>query len=158
MAIKITTNARTLLLVNIYNDNGHNQSIDTIANEWETHEDEWMLNPTTEIIVLGDFNRHHHTWEATHNDHLTSQDRLLNPLLDLIINMRLEMALLHNIPTLEARNSGNWTRPDNIWRNTDSPSSFISCNIDLTICPALTNHLPIVSVIDLTYIPSKRVK
>src|SRR5258706_2456957 len=158
MAIKIMTNACTLLLINIYNDNGHNQSIDTIANEWETHEDEWTLNPMTKIIVLGNFNRHHRTWEATHNDHLMSQDRLLNPLLDLIVNMQLEMALPHDIPTLEARNSGNWTRPDNVWRNTDSPSSFISCNVDPTIRPALTDHLPIVSVIDLTYIPSKRVE
>src|SRR5258706_6348985 len=155
MAIKIMTNACTLLLINIYNDNGHNQSIDTIANEWETHEDEWTLNPMTKIIVLGNFNRHHRTWEATHNDHLMSQDRLLNPLLDLIVNMQLEMALPHDIPTLEARNSGNWTQLDNIWRNTDSPSSFISCNIDPTIRPALTDHLPIMSVIDLTYSEQK---
>lgn len=55
-AIKITTNTRTLILFNVYNDNNHNQSIKTLANEWETNEDEWMRDPATEIIVLGDFN------------------------------------------------------------------------------------------------------
>ena len=86
-AVKITTDAHTLILVNVYNDNNHNQSIDTLANEWESHEDAWLRNPSTELIVLGNFNRHHSTWEAPHNDHLTSHDRLLNPLLDLIVNM-----------------------------------------------------------------------
>ena len=155
-AIKITTDARTLLLFNVYNDNGHKDTINTIANEWETHENEWKPNPATEMIILGDFNRHHRTWEAIHNDHLTSHDRLLNPLLDLIVNMRLEMALPRDIPTLEARNTGNWTRPDNVWRNTDSPSPFISCNVDPTIRPAVTDHLPIISVLDLTYVPNKQ--
>ena len=80
-----------------------------IVNEWETNKQVWTANPTTEILLLGDFNRHHSTWEARHNDHLTSTDQLLNPLLDLIVNMRLEMALPRNIPTLEAQNTGNWT-------------------------------------------------
>jgi len=150
------TNTRTLLLFNVYIDNGNNQGIDALANEWETKENEWLQDPATEIVVLGDFNRHHSTWEAPHNNHLTSQDWLLNPLLDLVVNMRLEMALPRNIPTLEARNTGNWTRPDNVWRNTDSPSSFISCNVDPSLRPAYTDHLPIISVIDLTYLPCKR--
>jgi len=157
-AIRITTNARTVLIFNVYNDNNHNQSIKTLANEWEQHEAEWSQLPATEIIVLGDFNRHHCTWETRHNDHLTSPDRLLNPLLDLIVNMRLEMALPHDTPTLEARNTGNWTRPDNVWRNSDSPSPFIACDVDPSLRPGLTDHLPIISVIDLTYIPSKQVE
>ena len=101
-AIKISTNAQSLLLINIYNDNTRNDSIDTLANEWESNEAEWMRGPVTKLIVLGDFNRHHSTWEAPHNNHLTSHDRLLNPLLDLIVNMQLEMALPCNTPTLEA--------------------------------------------------------
>jgi len=93
-----------------------------------------------------------------HNNHLTSPDRLLNPLLDLVVNMRLEMALPRDTPTLESCNTGNWTWPDNVWRNADSPSPFISCNVDPTLRPAYTDHLPIISVIDLTYIPSRRVE
>ena len=66
------------------------------------------------------------------------------------------MALPQDTPMLESRNSGNWTHPDNMWRNADSPSPFISCSIDSYTRPVNTNHLPIISIIDLTYIPSKR--
>ncbi len=93
-AVKITTNTCTLILFNIYNDNNHNHSINMLVDEWDVNEELWTRSPTTEIIILGDFNRHHSTWEAMHNNHLTSPDRLLNLLLDLVVNMRLEMALL----------------------------------------------------------------
>jgi hypothetical protein len=43
------------------------------------------------LFVLGAFNRHHSTWEGTTNAHLTSTDRFLNSLLDLIVNIQLEM-------------------------------------------------------------------
>jgi ribonuclease HI len=155
-AVQINANARSLLLFNVYNDNTNNHAIETIANEWETHEQVWTAKPTTEILLLGDFNRHHSTWEARHNDHLTSPDHLLNPLLDLIVNLRLEMALPRNTPTLEARNTGNWTRPDNVWRCSDSPSPFVSCEVKPALRPAITDHLPIISVLDLTYTPSQR--
>ncbi len=59
---------------------------------------------------------------------------------------------------LESRNTGNWTWPDNVWRNANTPSPFISCNIDPSLQPTYTDHLPIISVIDLTYIPSRRIE
>jgi hypothetical protein len=68
--------------------------------------------------------------------------------------MHLEMALLWNIPTLEACNTCNWTHPDNIWRCTNNPSPFISCDINPSLCPTCTDHLPIVLIIDLAYMPS----
>ena len=68
--------------------------------------------------------------------------------------MRLEMVLPHDIPTLEARNTGNWTRPDNVWCCADSPSPFITCNVRSGLRPVYTDHLPIVSTLDLTYTPT----
>ena len=61
------------------------------------------------------------------------------------------MALPQDTPTLESCNTGNWTWPDNVWRNTDAPSPFISCSVNPALQPAHTNHLPIISVINLTY-------
>lgn len=132
----------------------NNHAIETIANEWETHERTWTMRPSTKVVVLGDFNCHHSTWESRLNAHLTSTDQLLNPLLNLIVNMHLEMVLPRDIPMLEARNTGNWTRPDNVWRCSDTPSPFISCNIIPSLCPANTDHLSIISKIDLAFLPS----
>ena len=63
-AVQINANSRSLLLFNVYNDNTNNHAIETLANEWEAHEQVWSANPATEILLLGDFNRHHSTWEA----------------------------------------------------------------------------------------------
>lgn len=73
MAIQICTNSWTVIIINIYNDNTHNCAINAISSEWETHENTWLADPSTEIIVLGDFNQHHSTWE----DHRTSAKKIL---------------------------------------------------------------------------------
>ena len=70
--------------------------------------------------------------------------------------MHLEMALPCNILTLEVRSTGNWTCLDNVWRCSDSPSPFISCNVKPELRPAITDHLPIVSILNLTYTPSQQ--
>ena len=38
------------------------------------------------------------------------------------------MSLPRGIPTLEARNTGNWTCPDNVWRCAGTLPTVISCN------------------------------
>ena len=153
-AVQICTNSCSVILINVYNNNKHSHTIEAISREWETHENTWLEDPSTKIIVLGDFNRHHSTWEDHKNAHLTSQDRLLNPLLDLVVNMCLEMVLPHNIPTLQAHNTGNWTCPDNVWHYADSPSPFITCKVDLDHQPVNMDHLPIISILNLTYTPT----
>jgi len=109
--------------------NDKNDSITTLSDAWEVQENEFKPTLTTELILLGDFNRHHPTWEGNANSHLTSPDRLLNLLLELIVNMRLEMVLPKGIPTLEARHEGRWTRPDNVWRNANTVSTILACKV-----------------------------
>jgi hypothetical protein len=118
-------------------------------------ENEFMPLPNTELLLLGDFNWHHYTWEGTANAHLTSPDRLLNPLLELVVNMRLEMVLPKGIPTLEARHGSRWTRPDNVWRNADTLSTVISCEVRSELHPTNTDHLPIITTLDLGYHPTE---
>ena len=60
-AIQFNTNTRPVIIINVYNDNTHSRAIDTISRAWETHKNTWLANPNTEIVVLGDFNRHHST-------------------------------------------------------------------------------------------------
>ena len=65
--------------------------------------------------------------------------------------MRLEMVLPKGTPTLEARHGGRWTRPDNVWRNADTPSTVLSCDIQDGLRPTNTDHLPIITILDLSY-------
>ena len=154
-AIKIQTQHHTLTIINIYNANENNDTITILNDTWEAQENEFIPNTNTELILLGDFNRHHPMWEGNANEHLTSSNRLLNPLLDLIINMRLEMALPKGISTLEARNGGRWTRLDNVWRNSDTTSTILTCEVKAGNRPPVTDHLPITITLDLKYYPTK---
>src|SRR5260221_3941564 len=127
--IRICTQHHTLTIVNIYKANDNNDTISTLSEAWEAQESQFLPAHNTELLLLGNFNRHHCTWEGNSNPHLTSPDQLLNPLLELVIKMRLEMTLPKGTPTLEARHSGRWMQPDNIWRNVDNASMIISYNV-----------------------------
>ena len=99
---------------------------------------------------MGDFNRHHAIWEGDRNKHLNSPEELITPLLELIATYDMMLALPQGIPTLQAFGSGIWTRPDNIWKLDTSVDIMISCNVEPTLRPTKTDHLPIVMILDLS--------
>ncbi|KAJ3473537.1 hypothetical protein NLI96_g12951 [Meripilus lineatus] len=101
------------------------------------------------MLWFGDFNRHHPCWEEVHNARTYNTDEFIAPLLDLINDYGMVMALPPFIPTI--RNSaGNWTRPDNVWRNSGDHDPIISCNVDSHYLPPKCDHLPIITTIDVT--------
>ena len=69
------------------------------------------------MIWLGDFNRHHPLWDEERNVHLFTTANLdaAQPLLNLLATYGMKMALPKGIPTLEAMNTKNYTRPDNVF-------------------------------------------
>ena len=73
---------------------------------------------------------------------------MINPLIDLITEHNMVIALPPKIPTYETVTS-NWTHPDNVWRN-DNPNDPITiCDIDPSTRPPQANHLPIITELDL---------
>ena len=151
-AIKISTNSHAIPIINVSNDNTYNNSINTLARGWGAHGEAWTGRAHSQPGSLR-LNRHHSTWEGTTNAHLTSTDRLLNPHL---VRMHLEMSLPRGIPTLEARNTGNWTRPDNVWRCAGTLPTVIPCNVEPSLRPSQTEYLSITTTLDL--IPTERSK
>jgi hypothetical protein len=65
----------------------------------------------------------------------------------------MKMALLKDIPMLEARATKNLTCPNNIFCSADLLDNFITCDIEPSLWPFKTNHFPIISVIDVTVAP-----
>lgn len=96
---------------------------------------------------MGDFNRHHPLWEDMQNRHLfnytTSQ-----PLIDLIADFGLVQLLPNRIPTLQSLNTGNWTRPDNIFGTEQILDMVISCTTDPEARGPKMDHLPIQLILD----------
>jgi hypothetical protein len=66
----------------------------------------------------------------------------------------MKMALPKDIPTLEAMAMKNLTRVDNVFCSEDLLDHFISCNMDPQQRPQKTDHMPVISVIDISPVTS----
>ena len=73
---------------------------------------------------------------------------MINPLIDLITEHNMVIALPPKIPTYETVTS-NWTGLDNVWRNANPNDPITICNVDPAIRPPQADHLPIITVLDL---------
>ena len=88
-------------------------------------------------------------WEDARNAHLTPSEMSIHPLLDIIHNFNLCMALPPFIPTLQALSTGNWTRPNNVWCSNHSLELFMKCDTNLGLQGPNIDHVPILSSLDI---------
>ena len=71
------------------------------------------------------------------------------PLLNMISNYDMYMALAKDIPTLEACVMKNHTRVNNVFCSGELQDRFISCNTYPQWRPQKTDHMPIISIVDI---------
>lgn len=104
----------------------------------------------TRMIWVGDFNWHHLMWDEERNPHhfISANLDAAQPLLNLLARHDMAMALPKGIPTLEALNTKNYTRPNNVFCSSQLLGAFISCKTVPAAHPPHTNHLPVQSEID----------
>jgi exonuclease III len=140
-----------ICLLNIYNDCENNRSIGVVE-EWMRDRRMRAVGEGNErFIWLGDFNRHHPIWDEERNAHLFTRRALeaAQPLLDLIGRYDMHMALPKDIPTLEACATKNFTRVDNVFCSEELVNTFISCDTFPQWRPQKTDHMPIISVLEI---------
>jgi hypothetical protein len=148
-ALRLLTQNGWISLINIYNDCRHNDTITLLSNYID--DNAALLRPSEDdhMLWLGDFNRHHAWWEGTNNQQLRSTDEQINPLLQMISDSEMEMILPVGIPTLESLATRTWTRPDNVWCTDTSTHLINTCDTRPAIRPAKTDHLPIITILDI---------
>ena len=146
--IKVSTHVGDITLFNVYNSCEDNKSIEALRDYLRSPGPRRSRRASTHMFWMGDFNRHHPLWEGDQNPHLTSSEDMINPLLDLVNEHGMLQALPPEIPTLEALNSGTWTRPDNVWCRDVSTNLILRCDVAPERRPPRTDHLPIVTEID----------
>ncbi|KAG9120597.1 hypothetical protein FRC07_003847, partial [Ceratobasidium sp. 392] len=155
-AIRLGTDKGIILIINAYNPCDSNATIPHI---------ETLLKGAAkgeQVILLGDFNRHHPLWDEDRNAHLftTANLDLAQELIDLTGAHGLDMALPKDIPTLEATRTKNHTRPDNVFLAPDLMQDLVCCNTHPDRRPPHTDHFPIYTEIQTlpTFAPSRKVR
>ena len=141
-------------IFNIYNDCERNDTINAL--ESFTHALTRSANCNSEsanaIIWLGDFNRHHPHWDNPADTRLFTKTAIENAeiLISAVAGLGLDLALPPGIPTHMHNVSKKWTRLDQVFISEDHLDSIIMCDT-LTNSPGInTDHLPIITTIDLS--------
>lgn len=153
-AITIRTNTNTVHLFNVYNPQENDSVLKTLANatrRLQRDDDLYGGEDTDQIIWLGDFNRHHPLWDDERNTHLFTEEYLdrAQALIDLLSSFDLHMLLPEGIPTLEASNTKNLTRPDNVFASERLAECLVTCKVAPELRPPRTDHFPIVTTLQL---------
>ena len=147
--ILIAQGTSKIILINIYNNCNHNNALDSVSTLLTSQFQNNVIPDNTHLILAGDFNRHHAWWESPHDTHLTSSEVAIKPLLDLVFNLNLRLALPPNLPTLYTLSTGNWTRLDNVWCSNHTSDLIIKCDTDPGPQGPNTEHLPILTILDI---------
>jgi endonuclease/exonuclease/phosphatase family metal-dependent hydrolase len=138
-----------LTIFNIYNDCTHSDN-QTILNRYILrHANTLTREENHHMIWAGDFNRHHPLWDRDEDIHLFTRQatRDTEGLISLLADYEMEMVLPKGVPTLQHMRSKRYSRPDNVFSTPGFRDSIISCEVDPSLRPALTDHFPIVTKI-----------
>lgn len=149
-AIELRGNFGRISIFNVYNSWRHIRTLEAL----EKHIDDAneANNPLDSMIWMGDFNCHDPMWDDTTNNHLFTGPNLQRSatLINLLAKYSMRMALAGGIATLEASNTKNRTRPDNVFCSTDLLNTFIYCDVEEELRLVSADHFPIISILDLT--------
>lgn len=150
VAIRLETSERTLRIFNIYNAGEHSGSLRAVERFINSAEGRRTRGRNCADIWVGDFNRHHPMWDDPRNGHLFTRQNLnaAEDLINLLTANRMVMTLRPRVPTLEAKNTKNLTRPDNVFVTDSLQDRIIRCEVQRhDQCPR-ADHFPIVTTID----------
>jgi len=148
-----------LTIFNIYNEGECNNTINLLT---KYHQDnhpslENSRVGTAHQIWLGDFNRHHPYWDDLRDSRLFTNTAIVaaESLIEAVADAGLDMALPGGIPTHCHSVTKHWSRLDHIFITEASTSAVIACNVLTNHRGINTNHVPILTELNLGIAISK---
>lgn len=151
VVVRIETSSGTCAIINMYNDCTHDHTLEAMGRFLARNIA--IIRPRAEdhLVWLGDFNRHHPLWDEERNSHLFTPTSLeaSQKVLDLVADYGLTQALPKGVLTLQASSTGNWTRPDNVFCTDSTMNCLVSCDTSPENRGPNTDHLPILTCIDV---------
>ena len=147
-----------ITIFNIYNDCDNNDTIKLLANYYNRNRAqlERADSGTANVIWLGDFNRHHPLWDDPNDDRLFTTEAIhaAEELIEAIADIGLELALPSGTPMHQHNATKSWSRLDHVFLSEHSDHMLISCDTRTDLRGILTDHLPIITVLDLEMEPA----
>jgi Endonuclease-reverse transcriptase len=152
--VKISGAWGKLTIFNIYNNCDHDNTIELLK-DYQRHQDDNELNQhreDTHTVWLGDFNRHHPHWDNITDNRLFTRAAIkkAEKLIAAVADARLDLALSAKIPTHKHNVTKKWTRLDHVFLSEQSFDALISCEALVDNLSPNTDHLPILTKLDLT--------
>ena len=156
-AIQVDSGLFKLTIFNIYNDCNHSNTLARLQQFVNEERNRIMGGANCYMIWGGDFNCHHPLWDRDEDDRLFTPQALRDatPLLEMIANEGLDMALPKGEPTLKHMVTNLYSRPDNVWCSAEISPLIVRCEVDAYLQPPCTDHFPIVTILEL---PQNRVE
>ena len=142
-----------LTLVNVYNDCNNDETI-RLLTEFHSrqHAALYQTNSgTAHIIWVGDFNRHHPYWDDPHDVRLFTNEatEAAEKLIEAVADAGLDLALPSGTPTHRHNVTKLWSRLDQVFISDHSDNILISCDMQPDQWGINTDHLPILTELDL---------
>ena len=143
-----------LALFNIYNDGKSNNTIEQLKRFHRTNANitEHSEHDPAHIIWAGDFNRHHPHWDNPNDTRLFTTEALdaAEVLIEAVASLGLDLALPSGIPTHLHNVTKKWTRLDQVFISEHSLELIEACDTETGFRSAKTDHLPVVTKLNLT--------
>jgi exonuclease III len=154
-AIHIHGEYGILEIFNIYNDCTHSNTLKILETYMQYREAQVTAEELpTHFLWAVDFNRHHEAWDEPRNHHpFTGPNTIAaEELINLTAEYGLRMVLPPGIPTLQSFAMKNWTRVDNVFVSDTFTDRIVACNMVPESQPVKSDHLPIITSIDIAKI------
>ena len=141
-----------LTIFNVYNDCEKNDTVTQLEAFTQRVTSSGRSNENAKpVLWLGDFNRHHPHWDNPTDTRLFTRTAMDNAelLISAVASLGLDLALPPGIPTHLHNVTKKWSRLDQVFISEEHIDSIIMCDV-LSNTPGInTDHLPILTTLDL---------
>ena len=151
--VQLTGTWGKLNIFNIYNDCNHSNTIRALSKFHHKQMDllEKASQGSAHTLWLGDFNRHHPHWDNHNDTRLFTRNNIkaTKVLIEAMAEAGLELALLSEVPTHIHNTTKLWMRLDQVFISDHSADLITTCDTVTTERGMNTDHLPILTKINL---------
>ena len=153
--VRISGSWGRITIFNIYNDCLHDRTIHELTRFHRTNHGTLIGNDTTSntahVVWVGDFNRHHPAWDRPEDSRLFTRETLeaAETLIKATADLQLDMALPAGIPTHHHFVTKKWSRLDQVFVTENTTDILISCEAKVNDKGLNTDHIPIVTRLDV---------